>query len=130
MVPTLEGIALFETTLFFIAYVLLLMISYWAYRPHCDNTGAAIAAPDLNAVPMSKSLPAMAMVEDVGQAMAIMAMVPNSHGGRTAYDTLVCRALAGGAAFTFVSGPTGRRCRADAIFGCAVLHICVAVGVG
>ena len=89
-----------------------------------------MAALGRNIVGVINSLPAMAMIEDVGPAMAIMVMVPNSDGSRTAYYTLACRALAGGAAFTFVNGLTGRRCRADAIFGCSILRVCIAIGVG
>src|ERR1700690_2176250 len=76
-------------------------------------------------------LPAVATVEDVGQAIAIMVImviVPMSHELRTADHTLVYRALTGGAAFTFVNGLAGRRCRT----GCTVLvlHVCTAIGIG
>src|ERR1039458_7245912 len=91
------------------------------------------AAPGRNTLHVIECLaPAVAMVEDVGQAIAIMAIVPMSHELRTADRILVYRALTGGAAFAFVDGLTGWRYDAGAAFGCAVLvlHVWTAIGVG
>ena len=79
-------------------------------------------------------VPAVAMAENVGPAiviMTIMMVVAMFHDVWTACHTLTY-ALAGGAAFAFVDGLSGRRRRAGTTFGRAALalYIGAAIGVG